>query len=257
MHLYSYQLYSSRKFLFSADDNTSDWAQTFAMISAAGYSQVEGLAALYEKPEQTLQALQANNLSMPTGHFSLDMLEKEPARVLEVAETLGIESVYCPFLLPDLRPTDSAGYTALGERLQAAGQSCMDAGLAFGWHNHDFEFIALPDGKIPMQCIFDGGPKLGWEADIAWVVRGGANPVEWIERYGERITSVHVKDIAATGECTDEDGWADVGHGTVDWASLMPLLRQTGAKYYIVEHDNPSDDKRFAQRSYEYLVSLN
>ena len=45
---------------------------------------------------------------------------------------------------------------------------------------------------------------------MAWIVRGGADPFEWIKRYADRIASVHIKDIAPAGECEDEDGWADV-----------------------------------------------
>ena len=64
---------------------------------------------------------------------------------------------------------------------------------------------------------------------------------------GDRITAVHVKDIAPAGENADEDGWADVGQGTVDWKGLMAALKeQTKAKYFVMEHDNPKDDKRFA-----------
>jgi sugar phosphate isomerase/epimerase len=40
-----------------------------------------------------------------------------------------------------------------------------------------------------------------------------------------------------------------VGQGTVDWPALMAALRDTSAKYFVVEHDNPSDAARFAERS--------
>ncbi len=120
----------------------------------------------------------------------------------------------------------------------------------FGWHNHDFEFKALADGSIPQQLIFDAAPSISWEADIAWIIRGGADPFQWIDKYGARITSVHVKDIAPSGQNTNEDGWADVGYGTVDWKALAKVLKKgTPASYLIMEHDNPSDDERFARRS--------
>ncbi len=102
---------------------------------------------------------------------------------------------------------------------------------------------------MPLDQIFAGGPSLSWEADIAWVVRGKADPFMWIEKYGPRITSVHVKDIAPAGENADEDGWADVGHGTVPWDKLLPALRNTPARHFIVEHDNPNDLGRLVRRS--------
>ena len=59
---------------------------------------------------------------------------------------------------------------------------------------------------------------------------------------------VHVKDIAPAGENEDEDGWADVGHGMLDWArALAALGRGAGARSVVVEHDKPTDAARFAR----------
>jgi sugar phosphate isomerase/epimerase len=222
------------------------------MVAGLGYKQVEGYGALYAdagKVAELNEHLAASGLKMPTGHFSIDMLEREPARVLEIAKAVGIETIYCPFVPPDQRPTDGAGFEAFGKRLQAAGTPYRDAGLGFGWHNHDFEFHKTAHGAVPLRAIFEGGPDLEWEADLAWVTKGGDDPLEWIKIYGNRITAVHVKDIAPAGQNADEDGWADVGHGTLDWKGLMAALKGTGVKYFVIEHDNPKDDRRFAERS--------
>ena len=119
----------------------------------------------------------------------------------------------------------------------------------------ELDGLPLPDGSIPQDLIFAGGPDLSWEADIAWIIRGGADPIAWIGKYGDRITAVHVKDIAPAGEKKDEDGWADVGEGTVDWKGLFQALASTKARYFIAEHDNPSDFKRFAKRSLASIQS--
>lgn len=242
----SFQLYSARNF-----PPLSDVLKT---VGAAGYTQVEGYGALYASlDDAALEALKADmtksGVTMPTAHFSLDLLESDPARAVHIAKTLGIKAIYCPHIAADQRPTDAAGWKAFGERLEKAGKPFWDAGLDFGWHNHDFEFVALPDGSIPQDHIFAGGPNLSWEADIAWVIRGGADPFAYVEKYGKRLTAVHVKDIAASGENTDQDGWADVGHGTVEWAKLFKALASTPVKYYVVEHDNPKDYKATAERS--------
>lgn len=241
---FSYQLYSSRNFPPLAD--------TLKMVAEAGYRNVEGYGALYAddaKVQELSEGLATNGLRMPTAHFGLDMLEQEPQKALAVAKALGIETIYCPFVTPDERPKDGAGWRAFGERLQKAGQPFRDAGLGFGWHNHDFEFKRTDDGALPITALFEDGPDLEWEADIAWVVRGGADPLEWIKAYGDRITAAHVKDIAPAGENKDEDGWADVGTGTVDWKGIMAALKGGRVKVFVMEHDNPKDDHRFATRS--------
>jgi sugar phosphate isomerase/epimerase len=241
-----FQLYSARDY--------PPFSDVFAKVAKAGYKEVEGYGAMYAELDAAgLKAMRAdldqNGLTMPTGHFGLDMLEGDPDRALDIAGTLGIEAIYAPYLMPDQRPSDAQGWHDFGVRLEKAGKPFKNAGLDFGWHNHDFEFIALADGSLPMEQIFAGGPSLSWEADLAWVARGGADPFEWIKTFGPRITAVHVKDIAPAGENSDEGGWADVGHGTIDWAGLMQALKATAARHYVVEHDNPNDLDRVVTRS--------
>lgn len=242
--MFAYQLYSSRNF--------PPMSATFEMLAKAGYTAVEGYGALYADAaavEATKAGLQATGLTMPTGHFGLPMLENEPEKVLEIAKALKMQRLYCPFVMPDDRPTTGAGWNAFGARLEKVAQRYRSEGYGFGWHNHDFEFRQTTDGAIPQEEIFNGGPHLEWEIDVAWVIRGGADPLAWIDRYKDRITAAHVKDIAPSGENKDEDGWADVGHGTVNWSAIMAALRSIGVKHFVMEHDNPSDHVRFAKRS--------
>jgi len=244
MPAFSYQLYSSR--------NNPPIGATLGVLSAAGYAEVEGYGGLFADGADSAAlaaSLTANNLHMASCHLGLDMVENDPEGVLNLARTLNIEAVFVPYIMPDDRPTDAAGWKTFGARLEKAGAPFRAAGLAFGYHNHDFEFVALPDGSIPMDHILEGGPSLAWEADIAWIVRGGADPLAWIARYAPRIIAAHLKDIAPAGTCEDEDGWADVGHGTMDWPGLMTALADTKCRYFVMEHDNPSDDTRFAQRA--------
>jgi sugar phosphate isomerase/epimerase len=97
-------------------------------------------------------------------------------------------------------------------------------------------------------------PHLLWEADLAWLVRGGVDPIFWLKKYAGRVPAAHVKDLAPTGQAADEDGWADVGSGTLDWASLLPAMRGAGVELFVVEHDKPSDIGRFARRSREAVA---
>ena len=247
----SYQLYCSRKF--------PPLSRTLAMLAAAGYRSVEGYGALYTGLDDLAALkddLDRNGLRMTSGHFSLAMVQDEPARVLEIARMLGVEAVFVPYLMPDARPSDAAGWSAFGRALAEAGRPIRDAGLDFGWHNHDFEMADLGGGTRPLDLILQADESLSLEFDVAWAVRGGQDPLAWIDRYGPRITAAHVKDIAPPGTATDEDGWADVGHGTMDWRGLHAALTRAGCPRFVVEHDNPSDDDRFARRSLAFMESL-
>jgi len=248
---FSYQLYSSRNFPPLGD--------TLKMLADIGYAQVEGFGALYADPDaiDVLEAgLKDTGLTMPTGHFGLDMCLDDPAAVLDIAKRLGVKGVIVPFIMPEDRPSDSAGWTAYATSLVKAGKPFQDAGLHFGYHNHDFEYARTPQGDLPIDLIMGASDDLKLEFDVAWAVRANADPMDTIAKHGSRILSAHLKDIAASGTCEDEDGWADVGHGTMDWATLMPTLRDAGCTYFITEHDNPSDHYRFASRALAAAKSL-
>ncbi|MBO6757040.1 MAG: sugar phosphate isomerase/epimerase [Roseibium sp.] len=242
MQQFSFQLYSAR--------NMPSLNDALSVIAGAGYTMVEGYPDLYADPEATRAALDAAGLSMPSGHFSIDMLESDLERAMLVARVLGMSHLYCPFIAEQDRPKAAEGWIAFAGRLEKLAREFSGTGITFGWHNHDFEFASLEDGRVPMALLLEHAPTMSWEADIAWIVRGGQNPFDWISQYGDQISAVHVKDIAPAGECLDEDGWADVGHGTVDWAGLMAALSAGPDRLFVLEHDNPSDVKRFAERSF-------
>lgn len=246
MTKFSYQLFSSR-----------NWGQdeTLDLIGSLGYAQCEGYGAFYDELDQLdalKERLAKNGLHMKSGHFAVDMVENDPERVLQICRELNIEHVYVPYLPPEERPTDAAGWRAFGQRLAKIGEPIVAAGLTFGWHNHDFEFVALPTGELPEDLILEGGDHIKIELDIAWVVRGGADPIETVKKYGKRITAIHVKDLAPAGEKADEGGWADAGTGTLDWPAIWAAVQEyTAAEVFVMEHDNPSDHTRFARNAIE------
>ncbi len=237
----AYQLYCSR--------NATSLGDTLKMLSHAGYKAVEGYGGILSDVDGLKAQLDANGLIMPSSHMGIDDIEADPAAAVATAKALGMEAVFAPFVMPDDRPTDAAGWAAFGARLVEAGKPFQDAGIAFGWHNHDFEFVALDGGEMPIDLIAAADDNLMLELDLGWVARAGLDPVAWIKKYADRIAAVHIKDVAPDGECTDEDGWADVGQGTQDWVAIHAALQSAGVAHYVIEHDNPSDDARFAQRS--------
>lgn len=248
MTTYSYQLYSSRAFPPLAD--------TLSMLQSIGYAQVEAYGDLLTEPRALLQAVSDTGMQVRSAHVGLDLLRSDLARITDISKKLGIELLFCPHIETNRRPADASGWRALGAELGEIGEVLAEDGLVLGWHNHDFEFEPLADGSIPMQHLLAGHPSLCWEIDIAWIARGGADPIAWIEQYGNRIVAAHVKDIAPAGQCIDEDGWADVGHGILDWPALAHALRRAGVDLFVVEHDNPNDHRRFATRSLAALQAM-
>lgn len=240
---FSYQLYSSRNW---------DLGETLKLLGEAGYTYVEGYGGLYANLSE-IDALKAdlakNGLAMKTGHFGMDMVEDDPARVLEITKALDMEGVFIPAPpTPDYRE-GKGDWADLAARIAEAAKPYVDAGLTFGYHNHHWEWEPQADGRTALEAILDGeGVQL--EFDVAWGVRAGQDVLARIAQFGNNIVAAHVKDIAPEGECADEDGWADAGTGVMDWPAIMGALKsKTAAKFFVMEHDNPSDHARFATRS--------
>lgn len=245
---FSFQLYSAR--------NVDPIASILPRLKELGYAQVEGFGGLYADAASLAAAIKSAGMTMPTGHFGLDQL-KDTSTALKTAETLGVKTLFCPAIPQDQRSQGEDGWKALAGTLSELAETYKAEGYGFGWHNHDFEFAELASGKRPMEIILDEAPNIDWECDVAWVVRGKQDPLAWIERYADRVVAIHVKDLAPAGECLDEDGWADVGHGTIEWKSMLENVKsKTKAKWFVMEHDKPSDVDRFARRSIEALRQM-
>jgi len=244
----SYQLYCSRNFPPLAD--------TLKMLADAGFKEVEGYGAMYDDLDALKDAVAASGLHLSSSHIGVDMLKDDQAKTMEIIQHFKMRGVFGPHLAPDDRPTDAAGWTAFGERLAKVGAPYVAAGVAFGWHNHDFELVPTETGEMPLDLMMAAAPDLTLELDLGWVLRAGEDPVAWIEKYAGRIAAAHIKDVAPEGEKTDEGGWADVGDGVQDWPAIHAALQAAGVTHYVVEHDNPSDDTRFATRSIAAVESF-
>lgn len=244
----SIQLYSLR--------NDGDLDRILDIVAGHGFRRVETIGGHLVDAKATRRALDSRGLSAPTGHVGLPELRERFDWVVEQAKTVGIEDLYMPAVPADERDAPAERWKAVGAELGEMAERMAKAGIRLGYHNHHWELTPFPDGTRPLEHLFDSaaGSGLSWEADIAWLVRGHVDPVPWLERYRPLLTAIHVKDIAPAGQNVDEDGWADVGHGTLDWPRLWREAASRGARHMVLEHDKPKDGGRFAQASRGYLL---
>ncbi len=245
----SFQLYSAR--------NEPSLDATLKSLHQLGYTQVEGWGGQFGDPPALAKSLKAAGLTMPTAHIGYAQLE-DTAAAVNIAKTVGIKTIYCP-APPSADYREGKGdWAKLGQGLARIGKALNAGGVGFGYHNHNWEFAKGAGGKRPIEVLLDALPTLEWEMDLAWLVKAGEDPVAWMDKLGSRITAIHVKDIAPAGQALDEDGWADVGHGTLDWKTLLETAKKkTKVKYFVAEHDKPSDAMRFARRSADSVKKWN
>jgi sugar phosphate isomerase/epimerase len=246
-HRISFQLYSARNF--------PPVDAVLQGLSAIGYDAVEPFGGNYlDDPKGFRGKADALGLAIPTAHVPLQLLDEDRAKAIDMARTLGLETVVLPHVGGDARPKDAAGWAAFGKRLSEHARHLSGAGLKLAWHNHDFESMQLADGSRPIDHIL-AGEGVMFEPDVAWIARTDADIASEIGRYANRVAAFHIKDTAPEGVTVD-DGWTDVGAGTIDWNKLWPAIAATGATLLVMENDNPSDWRSFAANSYKYVAGL-
>jgi sugar phosphate isomerase/epimerase len=187
-------------------------------VKQAGYRHVETVGAHLDDAENVLAKLEARSLKVSSSHVSLAALRERPEAVIEACHTLGLDQLFMPAVPLEQRNSGAAFWRALGRELGEIAERMRDRGIAFGYHNHNWELVPKEGAKTALELMFEaaGNSPLAWQVDAAWLVRAGADPKEWMKRYRDRVVSAHVKDIAPQGQNQDQDGWADVGAGVLD-----------------------------------------
>jgi sugar phosphate isomerase/epimerase len=227
-------------------------------LAAAGHRHVELIGSQLDDAAATRAALDARGLTASSSHVGMAALRERPEQVIAACQTLGFTQLFMPAVPPDERDSDGDYWLALGRELGALAQRFEGEGISLGYHNHHWELQPKAGGANALERLFQGaeGSPLSWQMDVAWLVRGGADPLAWMQRAAGRIVSLHAKDLAPAGEKLDEDGWADVGTGSLDWPTLARAGRTAGALWIVAEHDKPNDPARFARNSQAFLSQL-
>lgn len=136
--------------------------------------------------------------------------------------------------------------------LNKAAEAAKKAGIQFAYHNHDREFNTV-EGVVPYELFLSETDKdlVKMELDVAWSIKGGANPVALFAKHPGRFPLWHVKDLDA-----DRKIVLPVGKGTIDYKPIFMAAAVAGLKNYFVEHDMPADPFASIKESMAYLKTV-
>lgn len=114
------------------------------------------------------------------------------------------------------------------------GEKCKAKGIQFGYHNHDKEFSTLLDGQPVYDIMLaNTDPSLViFEMDLYWTVVGGANPVDYFNKYPGRFSLWHIKDKEEVG-----------ASGMMDFKAIWGAAAVSGMQYGIVEVEEYNYDQ--------------
>lgn len=225
----SVQLYSVRE-SFAADP-----AATLRRLAELGLHCVEPFG-LTEHAETLRPLLAEFGLDAPSAHVSL-LDAEDPVRACAVAAGLGVRTVIQPYW--DRQAWDSADdIKATAERLNALAPLASEAGIRVGYHNHDFETRPIFDGRCGLEVLVDHlDPRVVLELDTFWCAVGGTDPAQLLQRLGQRVQLVHLKDGPLQGTTKQQQ---PLGRGEMDIPSILraaPWL-ETG----VIEFDDHDGD---------------
>ena len=253
----SIQLWTFAEYIgFGTDAATIERTrEVFAALSEMGYRNVEPFTLSGLAAEEYRALLDEYGLKASARHVNVGTPEN-PAdieAILEENRILGIR-YFGSGATPNL--ATEAEWVAYAEYLDAVGEQARRAGQTLMVHNHNWEFERVFGDMTAYDILLASTDKgnVVFQLDLYWATRGGADPVELIDEYGNRIQLFHVKDMAAGAF----PGRIEiVGEGVIDFPSIF-AAGGGSTRYYVVEHDPRFGDPTFdpfeaAETGFGYL----
>jgi len=239
------QMYSLR--------NAGSLDQQLKIVHDAGVGAVETVGTQGVSAPELKQLLDRYAIKAISSHVPLAELRKDLPGVVAFNRSIDNTTLVVPYLDAKDRPTDAAGWTALGQELGRIAKQVGAEGMRLAYHNHDFELVDF-NGRTGLDLLFAAaGPELQTELDLAWVARAGYDPAVMLGKFRGRLFAVHAKDNAPKGQAEDEGGFAAIGQGVLDWNAILPAAAAAGVQWYIVEHDQPRDPAKVIKTGADYL----
>ena len=151
----------------------------------------------------------------------------------EAAE-IGMKYLICPSIGPQKSKED---WKKVCDLFNEKGEICKKNGIRFAYHNHAYSFKAFT-GMIPHDFLMDNtDPDLvDFQMDIYWVVTGGADPVDYLEKYPNRFKLCHVKDRMKDAG-NEHAASCNLGTGIIDFPRILKVAKDQGMEYFIMEQE--------------------
>ena len=269
-----FQMYSVR------NDLQKDFEGTLKKVSDMGFDGVEFYSEYYGRtPQEVRNLCDQLGLKIFSNHVPFQQMVDDIDKVIADNKILGVEYVAFPYMDTPSRPgVDPEKFKETVALIGEAGAKVGKEGIQMLYHNHDFEFVALPDGTIGHDYIFSSTKPsdVQVELDVCWSDFSGFKADDLVKKYSGRIPVLHMKDYYLEGKLSsdpyaligiendnqgeDEGGkfeFRPLGDGVVDLAAVIEAAKVNGVKWLCIEQDEPTSIAKDAfegpQRSVDYL----
>ncbi len=206
----SVQLYSVREAV------QQDLPATLDRLASIGFRAVE-LYGFVDRAGEYASAMLAAGLTAPSAHAPL-LSADDPDRILEAAASVGVRTIIDPHR-PAEEWTTRDGVQRTADRLNELAERAAATELAVGYHNHWWELETEVDGQPALEVLvplLTEGVVL--EVDTYWSEVGGVDAPQLLQRLGDRVKLIHVKD---GDKSRDTKAQQPAGSGSVDVAAVL------------------------------------
>jgi sugar phosphate isomerase/epimerase len=231
--------------------------EVLGSLSEMGYRNVEPFTLSGLSAEEYRALLDKYGLKASARHVDVGTPQSpvDFQQILDENRTLGIK-YFGSGGTPNY--ATEAEWIAYAEYLDDLGAQARQQGQTLMVHNHNWEFQRVFGDRTAFDILMaHTDPRnVVFQVDLYWATNGGGlmNPVELLERYGNRIQLFHVKDMAAG----PFPGPIEiVGEGIIDFPKIFAASKGP-VRYYVVEHDPRFGDPTFdlfeaAVKGFNYL----
>ena len=270
-----------------SDMLATDLEGAIANVARIGYKTVEIPSYMGKTPAQLRELFDRNGIRCTGAHIGMNAgtaaapgLLGDIDKLAADMHTLGVTHVYAPSMaIPTdlgLTPNAGEGYAyivrvaaAMGETgwkkmatsLTDIGRKLKAKSIAFGYHNHNFEFVPVGARTGYDILVAESDPEVvSFELDVGWAAAAGNDIVALLNKYKGRYTGMHIKDIKATTapNIALKMDPSDVGAGKLDWKIILPTAYAAGVRNFYLEQEPPFATSRLvaAENGYKYLSTL-
>lgn len=232
IHKVAAQLYTVR------DALEQDYNGVLKALREQGWPAVQVSGTRGYTPQQIAGFLREHQLQTAGLHVSLMEVSTDMAAVVEQARLFGTRDVIVPYLPQEYQ--NALGYRLFKSHMNALAKPLAAAGLRLSYHNHAFEFDTTIDGVSALEWLLapSADNAILAEIDVYWVKKGGADPLQFIQAYAQRMPIIHLKDMSLDSRQT----FAEIGTGSIDFVPILRWGEAHGIEWYAVEQDTCDGD---------------
>jgi sugar phosphate isomerase/epimerase len=239
------QIYTLRDIISEGYD------EIFKKVADIGYKGVE-MTYSPDQADEVAELLKKYGLVCTGAHISIDELSNNPERAAGFLDKLGSRHMIIPWI-DGARIETEEKTIETAKVMEEGAKRAANHGYVLSFHNHTIEFERKFGDRTVMDIFYDEAPSLKFEVDCGWAFAAGVDVVATLNKFGSRLSFIHVKDVDEKGTPTE------VGNGKVDMKAVIAEAAKHGVEWGVVEQDSCVNYPALeaVKISFDYIKTIN